>query len=200
MHKWFRFFYLILPATTAVWASETSLVTDLQTQNHVSRSRLILGLAGVQLITEDQNFDGVGMIFSYQYALTSSFAVTPEVGQVYGISTGTKSLYTSLGAAIEYAVTGSYIYGSTEYSSKGLSVIKLLSPQISVLSLGLGFEQLFLSGSQSTYSAPGFVAGIGYSSEIFERFYRLQFKYGQYKNNEEPVTGIALNVSTYFDF
>ena len=165
----------------------------------IHRSSMLLGGSLVQLQTPTAALTGFGGLIAYRYSLNSVWALRPQIGQVYETMGGGKSLFTSLGGLVEYAITGAYLWGETQYESRGESVAKLFQPRTTIWSTGFGFEQLFLSGSESVYAAPGFTAQVGYHFNYSARSYGVELKFGQYSSGEKPFTGITLNVLSSFD-
>jgi hypothetical protein len=191
------FLLLAGPLTYADGSKENGSALLIREVDH--HSALLLGADLVQLQTPKGSLQGAGLTLGYQYGLSSTWALRPHVSQVFGLSGSSHSLYTSFGAMAEYALTGSFTWGSTAYESRGLPIAKLTSTRKNTWLLGLGFEQLFLSGTVALYSAPGFTGLVAYHFLWNQHPYGLELKFGEYSSGNKPFTGTTLNVLSYFD-
>ncbi len=175
-------------------AQANSQRNSLNSTHTIFRSELSLGLEFAQVQFNTSSASGIGIGLAYQYAFAPRWAIRPQISQVLSVS-GDGYLYTAFGGFVTYAVRGGYIWGQTETSFNGRLISSVSTPRQPTISVGAGFEQLFLNGTQNVFAAPG-LALTGSSTQKFgSRWFTLGAKFGQYKSSNLPVTGIVLNVS-----
>ncbi len=172
----------------------TAQADELRASHSLRRSLLLIGGEFGQLQTPGSSLLGAGLNIAYEFGITDSFAVRPQSSQVMNTSGGTY-LYTSLAAFATYAVTGGYIWGETDVTFEGRPMALVTTARKPTLSVGAGIEQIFLSGAQSVYAAPGFAVIGSYSMPIGSRWYSVSARFGQYKANDKSITGILVNVA-----
>ncbi len=178
---------------------DASAYSDAQASERFHRSDFLIGGEVSQISLPGLSLSGLGLNVAYRFGLTPKFAIRPQVSQVLGTTGGT-FLYTSIGGFLTYALTGSNFWGSSTINFEGRPVASVTIDRRNTFSVGAGFEQMFLNGNQSTYSAPGFGVVASYDRKIFGQWLSFLARYSQFESNQQPIKGIIFNVSVPISF
>lgn len=169
-----------------------SLLSHQQVTRTWDRSEVQISLEGGQLILPQSTENGAGLSFSFQYALSSQFALSSRLSQLYNVGDNFSLLYSGLGAEIFYNLSDTYLRGEWALPNADGSghLAKIKFNRGSSWEIGGGFEQLLLSGNQVAYSAPGISLNLRRRFLFLRNFYQVGFKYGQYQNNRQSINSL----------
>ncbi len=159
--------------------------------DEVKKSAFSIGAEYASLSTS-KPLSGMGVSLAYSYGFSKNWAFQSALTQVFNTDFG--SLYTGLMLATHYAVFGSFIYETHELRNPEGVIQREAQSQEKTFSIGVGAEELLLTGNSQIYPASGLTGQLGYSFPAFSRWIAAQLRAGSFSSNSKLFSAFFLKL------
>ena len=186
-------------AFTVAASSSAACALSIESSMKESNTSATVSTEFSQLAVEGESITGSGLKLGFDFLLSNYISTKFLLATTLDPNNGFQTVYTALG------LYGSYnLFDASNYTRKlqlnGKSVFVEKHQASQKLSIGVGFEQVFLNGSRGVYSASGPGIGITYQREIFGWPTVLGVRKTMLKSNSLDVDFLALNLGVNIPF
>lgn len=152
-----------------------------------------------KLSAEGESITGSGLKLAFDFLLSNHLGAELFLATTLDPNSGFQTSYTSLGLFGTYNLLDASSYTrKLQLNGQNVVIERHQAPQ--KLSVGLGFEQVFLSGTRGVYTASGPSIGLAYQRLLFGWNTSLGVRKTILKSNEIAVDFIALNLGVNIPF
>ncbi len=136
---------------------------------------------------------GMGVSLGYAYGFSRSWGFQGSLAQMFNTNFG--SLYTGFVLAAHYAILGSFIYETHELRNPEGVIQSESQAREKTLSIGVGAEELLLTGNSQIYPASGITAQLTYGFPVFSHWIATQLRAGSFSSNGKSFSAFFLKIS-----
>lgn len=191
-----RIAYLI--SAVFIWTS-TSSALSIDSTIKDNRTSATVSSEFSQLSADGENISGSGLKLAMDFLLTNHISTEFLLATTLDPNNGFQTSYTVLGLYGVYNLFDASSYTrKLQLNGENILIEKHQSPQ--KLNIGLGFEQVLLSGARGVYSASGPGIALSYQREIFGWNTVFAVRKTMLKSNELEVDFLALNLGINIPF
>lgn len=181
-----------------VFLSSHTNAQILDSEQQSSKGNLTFGLEIMQLKVEGETIESTGGKIAYQRNFLSHGSSEVFLSSTLNAENGLKPGTTTLAFYGFYNIFDTFS-GYRTISADGKLMLKDKYHPHQQIKLGIGIEQVFLSGSRGVYNAAGSGLQAIYERDFFSWRSYVGFRSTTLQTNELKVDGSAVNLGLIFD-